>query len=368
MLGLSKTTFSLSSQIDTFPTQAVSFLSSLQKKVKEKYQQLSPTAKAALGITVICTVTAGLYGFAIGIKSNNSAVTISDVLDNKRFLVIHDNKPYADKAAGRLLARIGLIDESGYTPVKIPLNSPLASSADLESLVARPNSFITCQSNGKTCFEFDLIHDADQSPVANVIRTFSLKVPENEYTNIEGVAISNSRHPQIFWSHRGEPNMVANATANNPAHLTQVFSAPYSDFATEFTPVPSKTITSPFDEERIEFRSRADHVITSEGRHLFVAATDPEETGAKDIGVYSIVHNENQESIYRLEGDKIEAMYHDGNTDTLYLASDNEGAGARICKIALNALHTLGHKCVSVLKGQEYGISGMVELQANGRS
>jgi len=342
--------------------QSIQYAKDFKQKVKAKateaakvvYENL-PSKK--VGLALVAT-TAVLAGAAYYQMSKNP---LSEVLDGKQFLVVHDNKPKNDAKAGRFLPRLALIDEKkGYTEVKIPENSPLRASNDLESLIKRPDgSFIACQSDGKACFQFRLRQDEDKAPVADVFRTFSLGTPKGEYTNIEGVAISPDSS-KIYWSHRGNPDKNSEVPFDEQTHLTHIFSAPYSDIATRFTPKVAAIIDTPFAEKRVELRSHADHIVTPQGEHLLVAAADPEDTGTKDFPPFSIVHNDKDQCLNLVEGDKIEGMYLDPKTNNLYLGSDNEAEGARVCKVALGSPDA--PRCATVLKGQEYGISGMVQV------
>ncbi len=341
-------------------------------RAKDYLTQLS-TAKKAVIILSTLAIAAGASHYlssgstpTIPLTPTSEVTDPSEVLDGKSFLVIHDNKPKGDEAAGKLLARIGIIDEkNGYTPVAIPEDSPLAASKDLETLIKRPGgTFISCQSNGKKCFEFGIETDEKLKPSANVLRTFKLNLPKGEYTNIEGAAITKDYAPRIFWSHRGDVNKFSGVPVEKQHHLDHLFSAPYSSAESEFHPEISKqTVNTPFLEKRVELRHKADHITTNSGEHLFVAAADPEETGTTDFDMFSIIHSSSGKSLYKLPGEKIEAMYLDENSNTLYLGSDNEGSGAKVCKLALGKLKSLGHKCVSILKGQEFGISGMAEIK-----
>lgn len=341
-------------------TKTQNFVVRKLQEFSSKMQQLSTTQKIALTLAVGGAIAGAAY--YLYSSDSSESETLSKILDGKKFLVIHDNKPKNDAQAGRLLARVGIIDEkNGYTPVKVE-GTPLEEAKDLESLIKKnSHEYLTCQSNGK-CFEFGLEKDENNNPVTTVLNTFKLNTPKGKYTNIEGVALSKTYAPEIFWSHRGDPNKFDTIPIENQPRTTDVFKGNFDPKVQEYNANVATSIATPFEKVRLELRAAADHIITSDNTHLYVGAADPEETGTTDFGLFSILHNDKGQSIYQLDGDKIEALYLDEKDHTLYLGSDNEGAGARVCKLVMDSLRSMSHKCATILKGQEFGVSGMVAL------
>ncbi len=266
---------------------------------------------------------------------------------NPFYLVVHDNKKPMQPRLAIVNAETG-----AYTKLELNQDSPLANAKDLESLQQiRGNEYLACESSGN-CFHFALEKDGQEQYSAEIGGEIKLPLPSGKYSNIEGVAL-NPQKREICWSHRG---------GSNPGEEAWTRCAPVDLEAHKVGDFVESSAENPFAKPGPFDRPIADAAFNPKtGRLAYVASIDTEtpwtnpETKANTS---SIVYDANG-CLVNIPGHKVEGLYIHSDGEMI-LGTDNEDAGSDICRYS-SLSKTL--KCVEVMKGQPYGISGIVPLE-----